>query len=64
MQHFLCKNASSNINKIIESPFMEKKNTYVAANNKVDLCKMNSHDYRYQDNNGFACLDSYFIMVS
>ena len=32
----LCKNASMDINKIIEFLLVAKKNTYVAANNKVD----------------------------
>lgn len=55
----LCKNASMDINKIIEFLLVAKKNTYAAANNKVDSCRMNSHDYRYQDKNGFTYLDSY-----
>ena len=55
----LCKNASMDINKIIESFLVAKKNTYAAANNKVDSCRMNSHDYRYQNKNGFTYLDSY-----
>ena len=32
----LCKNASMDINKIIEFLLVAKKNTYAAANNKVD----------------------------
>lgn len=56
----LCKNASMDINKIIEFLLVAKKNTYAVANNKVDSCRMNSHDYRYQDKNGFIYLDSYF----
>lgn len=56
----LCKNASMDINKIIEFLLVAKKNTYAAANNKVDSCRMKSHDYRYQDKNGFTYLDSYF----
>ena len=55
----LCKNASMDINKIIEFFLVAKKNTYAAANNKVDSCRMNSHDYRYQNKNGFTYLDSY-----
>ena len=55
----LCKNASMDINKIIESFLVAKKNTYAAANNKVDSCRMNSQDYRYQDKNGCTYLDSY-----
>ena len=47
------------INKIIEFFLVAKKNTYAAANNKVDSCRMNSHDYRYQNKNGFTYLDSY-----
>lgn len=55
----LCKNASMDINKTIEFLLVAKKNTYAATNNKVDSCRMNSHDYRYQDKNGFIYLDSY-----
>lgn len=56
----LCKNESMDINKIIEFLLVAKKNTYAAANNKVESCRKNSHDYRYQDKNGFTYLDSYF----
>lgn len=56
----LCKNASMDINKIIEFLLVAKKNTYAAANNKIDSCRKNSHDYRYEDKNGFTYLDSYF----
>lgn len=33
----LCKNASMDINKIIEFLLVAKKNTYATANNKMDL---------------------------
>ena len=56
----LRKNASMDINKVIEFLLVAKKNTYAAANNKVESCRKNSHDYRYQDKNGFTYLDSYF----
>lgn len=55
----LCENVSMDINKIIEFLLIAKTNTYAAANNKVDSCRMKSHDYRYQDKNGFTYLDSY-----
>ncbi len=48
------------INKIIEFLLVAKKNTYAAASNKINSCRKNSHDYRYQDKNGFTYLDSYF----
>ena len=51
----LCKNASMDINKTIEFLLVAKKNTYAAANNKVDSCRMNSHDYRYQDEKIYEC---------
>ena len=56
----LCKNASMDINKIIEFILVAKKNTYAAASNKINSCRKNSHDYRYEDKNGFIYLDSYF----
>lgn len=40
----LCKNASMDINKTIEFLLVAKKNTYAAANNKVDSCRMKHHD--------------------
>ena len=36
----LCKNASMDINKTIEFLLVAKKNTYAAANNKVDSCRI------------------------
>lgn len=55
----LCRNASMDINKIIDFLLVAKKNTYATGNNKVDSCRMNSHDYRYEDKSGFIYLDSY-----
>ena len=55
----LCGNESMDINKMIEFLLVAKKNTYAAANNKVDSCRMNSNDYHYKDKNGFTYLDSY-----
>lgn len=55
----LCRNASIDINRIIDFLLMAKKNTYAAANNKAESCRMNSQDYRYEDKNGFTYLDSY-----
>ncbi len=55
----LCKNASMNINRVIEFLLVAKKNTYATGNNKVDSCRMNSFDYRYEDKSGFTYLDSY-----
>lgn len=56
----LCRNASMDINKIVEFLLVAKKNTYAAANNKENSCRKNSHDYSYEDKRGFAYLDSYF----
>lgn len=55
-----CRNASMDINKMIEFLLVAKKNTYAAADNKLDSCRMNSHDYRYEDKSGFCYLDPYF----
>lgn len=48
------------IDKMIAFLLTAKKNTYAAADNKTDSSRMNSHDYRYQDESGFTYLDSYF----
>lgn len=56
----LHRNASMDINKIVDFLLVARKNTYAAENNKVDSCRINSHDYRYKDKNGFAYLDSFF----
>lgn len=56
----LCKNASMDINRMIEFLLVAKRNTYAVAKNKVDSCRMKSYDYRYEDKNGFTYLDSYF----
>lgn len=55
----LHRNASMDINKIVDFLLVARKNTYAAENNKVDSCRINSHDYRYKDKNGFAYLDSF-----
>lgn len=55
----LCKGVGMDMNRTIEFLLIAKKNTYAAATNMVDSCRWNSHDFRYQDENGFAYLDSY-----
>lgn len=55
----LCKNASMDMNKIIEFLLVAKKNTFAVAKNKVDSSRMNSHDFRYEDKDGYTYLDTY-----
>ena len=56
-----CKNASMDINKIIEVHSCGKKRIPMQRqSNKINSCRKNSHDYRYEDKNGFIYLDSYF----
>lgn len=55
----LCRNASMNINEITEFLLAAKKNTYAAEDNKVDACRINSHDFCYEDKGGYTYLDSY-----
>ncbi len=55
----LCRNAGMDIDQIVAFLLVAKKNTYAAADNKVNSCRMNSHDFRYEDKNGYTYLDSY-----
>lgn len=55
----LCRNTSMDIRRLIEFLLEAKKNTYAAADNKVESCRRNSHDFRYEDKSGFTYLDSY-----
>ena len=54
----LCRSVNTDISRVTEFLLLAKKNTYAAANNKVDSCRMNSHDYRYEDE-GYTYLDTY-----
>lgn len=55
----LCPNASIDTNKIITFLLLAKKNTYAAADNKTTSSRTNSHDFCYEDNNGYTYYDSY-----
>ena len=54
----LCRNVTTNINRIIEFLLVAKKNTYAVTNKKVDSCRMKSFDYRCKDKNGLTILIS------
>ena len=56
----LCKHASIDIKNVIAFLLEAKKNTYAACNNTVDSCRMNSRDFRYENNSRYSYLDSYF----
>ena len=55
----LCRNASMDIDKMIAFLLVAKKNTYAASKNRVDSCRKNSCDFRYEDKSGYTYLDSY-----
>jgi len=55
----LCVDANMDMEKMIHFLLQAKKNTYAAKDNRVESCRMNSYDFRYQDNNGYTYLDTY-----
>lgn len=55
----LCKNMSVDINKMISFLLCAKKNTYAATDNQTTSSRINSHDFRYEDNSGYVYYDSY-----
>ncbi len=55
----LIRNTNVDIDKMIQFLLVAKKNTYAAADNRVESCRMNSIDFRYSDNSGYTYLDSY-----
>ena len=47
------------IDKIVSFLLLAKKNTYAAADNKVQASRINSHDFSYKDNTGLVYYDTY-----
>lgn len=47
------------IDKLIAFLLFAKRNTYAAAENKVNSSRINSHDFRYENDNGYTYYDSY-----
>ena len=55
----LGRSTSVDIQKLIEFLLLAKKNTYAAADNQTKSSRMNSHDFGYEDNNGYKYYDTY-----
>lgn len=55
----LCSVKNINVNEITEFLILAKKNTYAAKNNQVNSCRLNSHDFCYENNNGYVYYDTY-----
>lgn len=55
----LCQNMSVDINKMISFLLCAKKNTYAATDNQTTSSRINSHNFRYEDNSGYVYYDSY-----
>ena len=55
----LYQNTNIDINRIIDFLIIAKKNTYAAKANETTSSRTNSHDFCYEDNNGYKYYDSY-----
>lgn len=55
----LCANAGHDINKTSAFLLLAKKNTYAAAKNQTESSRTNSHDFCYQNQNGYTYYDTY-----
>lgn len=55
----LRSNKSMDVNEIITFLCMAKKSTYASAANQAASCRKNSHDFCYEDNQGYAYYDTY-----
>lgn len=55
----LGKSTSVDIQKLTEFLLLAKKNTYAAADNQTKSSRTNSHDFCYEDQNGYSYYDTY-----
>lgn len=55
----LCRSTSVDISKLVAFLLLAKKNTYAAAANQTKASRTNSHDFCYEDKQGYAYYDSY-----
>lgn len=55
----LCRNASVDIGKLVDFLLLAKRHTYAAAVNQTKSCRINSHDFYYENKQGYAYYDSY-----
>lgn len=55
----LSPNTSADINSIVAFILLAKKNTYAAADNKTTSSRLNSHDYCFENKDGYTYYDSY-----
>lgn len=55
----LCKNTYVDTKKMVKFLLLAKKNTYAAKDNQISSSRINSHDFCYEDNNGYTYYDTY-----
>ncbi len=55
----LSPNTGADINSIVAFILLAKKNTYAAADNKTTSSRLNSHDYCFENKDGYTYYDSY-----
>lgn len=55
----LCAEKNINVNDMAEFLVWAKRNTYAANENQIKSCRINSHDYSLENNNGYAYYDTY-----
>lgn len=55
----LCQSVSVDINKIVPFLLLAKKNTYAAKAGQTKSSRTNSHDFCYEDQNGYTYYDTY-----
>lgn len=55
----LCPKENVNSKELTKFLILAKKNTYAVSGNQAESCRMNSHDFRYENNSGYAYYDTY-----
>lgn len=55
----LCSSQNINVNEIAAFLVLAKKNTYAAKKNQVKSSRMNSHDFKYENDSGYVYYDTY-----
>lgn len=55
----LCPNTSIDFQQLIDFLLTAKRNTYAAKENQTRSSRTNSHDFCYEDNNGYKYYDTY-----
>ncbi len=55
----LTGSTSVDINAMVAFLLLAKKNTYAAEDNKITSCRIHSHDYCFENKDGYTYYDSY-----